>query len=150
MILPKQDTEETYKTIRFNDCILDSETQILHTEKGKVRLRNKLWLLMHTLLNHSNKVVTRNFLVKHIWNGNSYTGEQGLTHAICHLRRVLKRYDIPAKIITLPKKGYILEREEQASSSFESNIDFSQSVDIFNPPASRYINTQFGHHNIFK
>ena len=59
-------------------------------------------------MHNTEKLVTREQLIHDIWLGNHYTGEKGLTHAICHLRKVLKTGNIPAKIITVPKKGYLI------------------------------------------
>lgn len=120
---------EHRNNIQFSGCVLDSETQTLQTPAGIVRLRSKLWHVLKELVSHSNRLVLREELVRDIWRGNNYTGEQGLTHAICHLRRILKNHDVKARIITLPKKGYILQRESeeqdqdtliQASTSFST------------------------------
>jgi DNA-binding winged helix-turn-helix (wHTH) protein len=96
-------------TVQFCGCLMDSETQTLQTDTNFIRLRSKLWSVLLELVSKPNKLVSRETLIQHIWHGNCYTGEQGLTHAICHLRRILKKYQIGAKIVTLPKKGYILQ-----------------------------------------
>ncbi|MCW9015478.1 MAG: helix-turn-helix domain-containing protein [Kangiellaceae bacterium] len=97
----------------------------MHTSSGVVRLRSKLWLVLNTLVNNPNRLVLREDLVKDIWRGNNYTGEQGLTHAVCHLRRILKKYEISASIITLPKKGYILQfnGENSVNANSENRMD---------------------------
>ena len=120
-------------SLRFCDCLLDGETQTLHTSSGVVRLRSKLWLVLNTLVSNANRLVLREDLVKDIWRGNNYTGEQGLTHAVCHLRRIIKKYDIPASIITLPKKGYILQfsDENSVSPSAETRTDGFYQMNTF-------------------
>ncbi len=107
---------EHRNAIQFSGCTLDPETQTLQTQSGVVRLRSKLWHVLSELVTHSNRLVLREDLVKDIWRGNNYTGEQGLTHAICHLRRILKNHQVDARIITLPKKGYILQRETEGKN----------------------------------
>ncbi len=95
--------------INFCGSYLNPQTHSIETQYGNERLRNKLWQVLVELVYHPNKLVLRNSLVRDIWHGNIYTGEQGLTHTICHLRRILKKHKIQAKIITLPKRGYILQ-----------------------------------------
>ncbi|TQV85470.1 winged helix-turn-helix domain-containing protein [Aliikangiella coralliicola] len=130
--------------IRFCECLLDPETQTLQTKHGFVRLRSKLWLVLIELTRQPNKLVLRESLVKDIWRGNNYTGEQGLTHAICHLRRILKSYNIPAKIITLPKKGYILQKENDVFSadSAMQSITPTQGLDVFNQSYNQIDNSK--------
>ncbi len=70
-------------SIFFCDCILDSETQTLQTPKGVLRLRSKLWYVLKELVENSNRLVLREALVKDIWRGNNYTGEQGFNS--CHM-----------------------------------------------------------------
>ena len=108
---PKEIQEQT---VEFCGCLMDSETQTLQTQSNFIRLRSKLWYVLFELASRPNKLISRETLIQHIWHGNCYTGEQGLTHAICHLRRILKKYQINAKIVTLPKKGYILQVQSEA------------------------------------
>ena len=99
--------------IHFGGCAFDSETQTFQTATDFVRLRSKLWQVLIELIKTPNKLVSRDMLIDDIWKGNRYTGEQGITHSICHLRRILKKHNIPATIITLPKKGYILRVKQE-------------------------------------
>ncbi|WP_444996898.1 winged helix-turn-helix domain-containing protein [Aliikangiella sp. IMCC44359] len=125
----------TNTIIEFCGCTLDTETQTLHTKTEIVRLRSKLWQLLIELVSKPNKLVLRNFLIETIWNGNEYTGEQGLTHAICHLRRILKKYHIDAKIVTLPKKGYTLKTDQAAannSNGFNQSFSTTHHIKVLN------------------
>lgn len=108
---------EQRTNIQFCGCTLNSETQTLQTPTGVIRLRSKLWHVLKELVSRSNRLVLREELVRDIWRGNNYTGEQGLTHAVCHLRRILKNHQVNARIITLPKKGYILQRETESQDN---------------------------------
>ncbi|MET1256827.1 winged helix-turn-helix domain-containing protein [Aliikangiella maris] len=117
--------------IEFCGCKLDSDSQTLHTPNEVVRLRSKLWQLLIELVKKPNKVILRDYLISTIWDGNEYTGEQGLTHAICHLRRILKKYQIQAKIVTLPKKGYTIQPvNKEKSTNFEQSFKTTQNVTL--------------------
>lgn len=79
---------------------------LLQTE---VRLEARLMKLLCILAKHSGQLVTREQLVKEIWDDYG-GGEDGLTHAISSLRKLLN--DSSKEMIeTIPKKGYILQAE---------------------------------------
>ena len=126
--------ENNNQVIHFCGCTLDSETQTLQTATDFVRLRSKLWQVLIELVSNSNKLVKRDALIQSIWHGNGYTGEQGITHAICHLRRILKKYNVEAQIITLPKKGYILrvQHKNLATTPIVRSLDLTYENNISN------------------
>jgi|GEM_PF-3442573 len=131
--------EKEEQFTRFCGCVLDSETQTLQTDTDFVRLRSKLWQVLLELVRNPNKLVLRDSLIQSIWHGNGYTGEQGLTHAICHLRRILKKHNVQAQIVTLPKKGYILRYQEKPNTSHSVH-----SLEVFpNAKDMKQDNTQF-------
>src|SRR5215213_2709067 len=76
---------------------------LLQTE---VRVELRLMNLLCILSRHAGQLVTREQLVKEIWD-DYRGGDEGLTHAISCLRKLLND---PSKelIETIPKKGYIL------------------------------------------
>lgn len=88
---------------------LNIELQYIQVGDNKVRLRSKLWEVLVYLLENQSRLVSRESLINLFWNGNKLTGEQGVTHTICHLRRIFNYYQIAAKIITIPKRGYVLD-----------------------------------------
>ncbi len=91
---------------------LNSQLQTIQINNQLIRLRSKLWQVLEHLVSNRNQLVTRQSSLDICWNGNSYTGEQGLTHTICHLRRIIKKFSIDARITTIPKRGYVLQDSE--------------------------------------
>jgi DNA-binding winged helix-turn-helix (wHTH) protein len=91
-----------------NRFFTDPATNIVKEIKGanETRLEPRLMLLLCLLTENEGKVVSREFLIKEIWN--DYGGaDEGLTQAISFLRKVIG--DQKKEIIeTVPKKGYIL------------------------------------------
>lgn len=88
--------------------LVDSSRHLLEdleTQK-KLRLEPRLIKLLCLLCDHREKLVTRDFLIKEIWNG--YGGaDEGLSQAVSFLRKALS--DEKKQIIeTIPKNGYIL------------------------------------------
>ncbi len=90
--------------------ILNSLSRKICTSKGERKLRPKLWMVLVILLQNENQLIERKTLIDLVWNGNHFTGPQGVSHAICILRNIIKEFDLPLIIITLPKRGYILQR----------------------------------------
>jgi len=99
------ETESFYINNRF---FTDPTTNIVKEIKGanETRLEPRLMLLLCILSNNEGKVVSREFLIKEIWN--DYGGaDEGLTQAVSFLRKIIG--DQHKEIIeTVPKKGYIL------------------------------------------
>ncbi len=91
-----------------NRFFTDPATNIVKEIKGtnETRLEPRLMLLLCILSKNEGKVVSREYLIKEIWN--DYGGaDEGLTQAISFLRKVIG--DQNKEIIeTVPKKGYIL------------------------------------------
>lgn len=88
---------------------LNMQMQSIQFDGTQIRLRSKLWQVLVYLLENKSRLVTRQDLINYCWQGNRFTGEHGVTHTICHLRRIIKKYGLDTRIITIPKKGYIME-----------------------------------------
>lgn len=73
----------------------------------KIRIEPRIMQVLTILAANSGKIVTREELIKEIWN--DYGGaDEGLTQAISFLRKVVD--DHSREIIrTIPKKGYLLQ-----------------------------------------
>lgn len=99
--------------LTFAGCELDPMFQTLHTPSQVMRLRGKLFAVIYCLVSNQDKLVTRRQLIEECWLGNPYTGEQAVTHSICHIRRILKNHNIHASITTLSKQGYIFSCGEK-------------------------------------
>ena len=101
---------------------LNHQLQTIQVDNQYIRLRSKLWQVLEHLVRNRNQLVSRESIIDICWNGNSYTGEQGLTHTVCHLRRIFKKFNIEAQITTIPKRGYVLQEIDMSYNSSEINI----------------------------
>ena len=90
---------------------LDRHLQAIKINGSYLRLRDKLWNVLVCLVENKSLLISRDELITQFWDGNSFTGEQGTTHAICHLRKIFKQYNIDATIMTIPKRGYVLQEK---------------------------------------
>ncbi len=118
---------ETTPCLEISGHELDMQMQSIRVGNGHIRLRSKLWQILVHLIENQNQLVSREDLIEYYWQGNNYTGEQGVTHTICHLRSILKKNNIDAKIMTIPKRGYVLKimqstfRNENYSNAIQLN-----------------------------
>ncbi|MBP7555159.1 MAG: winged helix-turn-helix domain-containing protein [Chitinophagaceae bacterium] len=85
------------------DTISDKQT----STGGKVEQR--LIRVLALLAGHPNEVVSRDRLIKEVWNDYG-GGDEALTQAISFLRKLLNDTD-RTLIETVPKKGYILHAD---------------------------------------
>lgn len=77
--------------------------------KQAIELRPKVMQVLICLMARQGQVVTREELIKEVWDGNAYVGENGLTDAIWQLRKRLDEDKNCAPYIqTVPKQGYRL------------------------------------------
>lgn len=79
-------------------------------------MRPKLWNVLLVLLQNESQLIEREALIDLVWKGNHFTGPQGVSHTICILRSIIEKLDLPLLIITLPKRGYILQRASISST----------------------------------
>ena len=121
--------ESSGKIIRFGNFILDLDAQSLSTGDSSIRLRSKLCLVLEYLVTHKNRLISRDELITQIWQGNSYTGEQAVTHSICHLRKLLSSLgNESTRIDTIPKRGYrLLVQTEDNDNNDEPRINIQSS-----------------------
>jgi DNA-binding winged helix-turn-helix (wHTH) protein len=112
---------------------LDSQLQTIQIDNQLIRLRSKLWQVLEHLVANRNQLVTRQALIDICWDGNNYTGEQGLTHTICHLRRIIKNFGMDARITTVPKRGYVLQDAAKEYRPMDNNNVISYEKAKTNP-----------------
>jgi len=104
---------------------------------GKTRLEPRVMQVLALLAANSEKIVTREELIKQVWN--DYGGaDEALTQAISVLRKVL---DDPSKemIRTIPKKGYLLQASVTQPDQSRRVVDVAK-----NTQRSRYLYPAIG------
>jgi len=97
-------------SLRF-DSLLDDEVASCTT------LQPKFIELLSYLAHRYPEVVSRDEIIEHIWDGNTYVGSKALTNAIWHLRQQLKPIATEPIIETVRKSGYRLLVEPQYNAA---------------------------------
>ena len=93
---------------RFGSFEFDSEKGELRKHGMRVRLEGQPLVILVTLLERSNELVTREELQKKLWPNDTFVDfEQSLNAAVRRLRMALDdSAESPRFIETLPRKGY--------------------------------------------
>ena len=103
-IQPKSSEEETeYQGIRLN--LLRSTVE--YGEKEVVLSKNEMSIL-HYLMKHRGKIVSRDELMDYLWDCNDFVDDNTLTVNINRLRRRMEEAGISGMIETRRRQGYIL------------------------------------------
>lgn len=92
-------------TLKFKDITIDIEARIVKCGDEVVNLTTTEYELLLQLIRHENKVLTRDYLLEHVW-GYDYDTETNVVDVyIRHLRSKLKNDDY---IHTVRGVGYVL------------------------------------------
>lgn len=98
--------EEDSKIIKFKDISINIESRSVDCNGEEVSLTTKEYELLLYLIKNKNKVLTREYLIEHIW-GYDYDGENNIVDVyIRHLRAKLKKDDY---IHTVRGIGYVVK-----------------------------------------
>jgi adenylate cyclase len=96
----------TRKSFRFESFTLDLERLCLYGPSGQVDLRRKSFEVLRYLIDHADRVVTKEELITAIWPDVTVSDES-LTQCISEIRRAIG--DGGQRIIkTVPRRGYLI------------------------------------------
>ena len=95
--------ELTYKELKF-----DSQKGIIKKDDIEIELTKNEMIIFSYLLNHQNKIVTREELMTTLWDNSEYVNENALTVNVSRLRSKLKEIGYEDVIDTRKGLGYIL------------------------------------------
>ncbi len=95
--------ELTYKELKF-----DLQKGIIKKGGTEIELTKNEMIIFSYLLNHQNRIVTREELMTTLWDNDEYVNENALTVNISRLRNKLKEIGYVDAIDTRKGLGYIL------------------------------------------
>ena len=94
----------TRRSLRFQSFILDLDRFSLYGPSGRLDLRPKSFEVLRYLAEHSNRVVTKDEVIKAVWPDVTVTDES-LTRCISEVRQVLGD-ESQSMIKTISRRGY--------------------------------------------
>lgn len=103
---------EQVKLKTWNGATVDYENNTVTNKNGTIELtRNEIFILKQ-LIDQKNKIVTREALIKHLWDDERFVSDNTLTVNMNRLRKKLNELCIGHFIETKVGQGYIAVEEE--------------------------------------
>lgn len=101
-------TTTNNETLSYKELVINMQKGIIKKDNTEIILTKNEMIIFNYLLNHQNKIVSRDELMTDLWNNNEYINDNALTVNISRLRAKLK--DIGYKDVIKTRKGigYIL------------------------------------------
>ena len=96
-------------TVSYGDLRIDREARRVWRDEAEVALRAKEFDLLTRLLADVGSVVTREALMRDVWDEHWFGSTKTLDFHIASLRRKIDREGRPSRITTLRSVGYRLE-----------------------------------------
>jgi DNA-binding winged helix-turn-helix (wHTH) protein/tetratricopeptide (TPR) repeat protein len=130
---------KTNSLIQFERYTIDPSRWRLEWEHAPITLSRKTFDLLLLLIEHRDRVVSKDELMQALWSGQ-FVEESNLTQHIFLLRKALSKHDSGTKIIeTVPGRGYrfaasvvtLPKAEQGESSQGQIVVNASQSVTEF-------------------
>lgn len=101
-------TNSEINTLSFKDLKIDIQKGIIKKDEIEIVLTKNEMIIFCYLLNHQNKIVTRDELMTALWNNEEFINDNALSVNISRLRKKLESLGYEDAIDTRKGMGYIL------------------------------------------
>ena len=95
-------------TTIYKDLIINILKSTIKRDEKEITLTKNEMIIFNYLVNHQNRIVTRDELMTTLWNNDEFINDNALTVNISRLRSKLMLAGCPNAIETKKKMGYIL------------------------------------------
>lgn len=95
--------------LEYKGVILNLSNASMEVNGQKVELTKNEFRILQILFEHKGKTVSREAIMKHLWDGDCFIDDNTLAVNITRLRRKLEGYSLNNFITTKKGIGYILE-----------------------------------------
>jgi len=110
-VLRRYEKDKDYKEFKFKDLYINFESFEVRIKNEKIQLTTKEFMLLRELVNSTNKVLTRGYLLNAVWNISEDIDTRTVDVHIMSLRKKLKKYS--ALIETIKNIGYKFTTDEK-------------------------------------
>ena len=101
-------TQSGSHLLKYGELIINTHKgTIRHQDEEMILTKNEM-IILTSLINHANRIVTRDELMTELWNSEEYINDNALTVNISRLRSKLKDFGYEDLIVTRKGQGYIL------------------------------------------
>lgn len=101
-------SENASSTLTYKDLKINMQKGTIRKGDVELILTKNEMIIFNYLLNHQNKIVTRDELMTDLWSNDEYINDNALTVNVSRLRSKLKEVGYENIIETRKKVGYIL------------------------------------------
>lgn len=109
--ITRRQTGVTDNLLQFSNTSLDRATYELKAEDGEVRLSNKEYQIMETLMANPDNLISTERLLEKIWGFDSDAEINVVWVYISNLRKKLKQIGADIEITVIRNSGYTLEKK---------------------------------------
>ena len=106
--LTRRKGEVLFETLDFSDISLNLESNDLSCGGESIHLRMKEFLILHALMEHPGRIVSKDALLERAWGIDSLADANNVEAHISFLRKKLRFLNSNVRIETVPKLGYRL------------------------------------------
>ncbi|KKI89553.1 PhoB family transcriptional regulator [Bacillus sp. SA1-12] len=92
---------------------IDYEKNLVTNETGSIELTKNEFFILKQLIEHKNKIVSREDLIKSLWDDERFISDNTLTVNLNRLRKKLDEINLGRFIETKVGQGYIATEEEE-------------------------------------
>lgn len=103
-VLRRYEKEENLQLIKFKDLTINPQTFEVKIENKKIDLTKKEFLLLLELIKAKGRVLTKEYLLREIWESPTDIETRTIDVHIMTLRKKIKKY--ASRIITIKNTGY--------------------------------------------
>ena len=100
--------ETTLDTIEHNGVVLSLKDNTLYYKEKTLELTKNEFKILYTLMKKQESIVSREKLMKELWEDESFVDDNTLTVNINRLRKKLKELGLDEYIKTIKNQGYII------------------------------------------
>ncbi|GIN74466.1 sensory transduction protein BceR [Bacillus sp. J14TS2] len=91
----------------WNSATVDYEKNVVQHESGSIELTKNEMFILKVLIEQKNKIVTRDELIKYLWDDERFISDNTLTVNVNRLRKKLEQLGLGRYIETKVGQGYL-------------------------------------------
>ncbi|MGE6628877.1 response regulator [Bacillus sp. NPDC077027] len=99
----------------WNGATIDMEKSTITNEHGDVELTKNELFILKQLVQHKNKIVSRESLIQSLWDDERFVSDNTLTVNVNRLRKKLDEIELGLLIETKVGQGYIAKEKDDIS-----------------------------------
>ena len=99
----------------WNGATVDYEKNIVTNESGSIELTKNEIFILKCLIEQKNKIVSREQLIRSLWDDDRYVSDNTLTVNVNRLRKKLEELGLERFIETKVGQGYVAKEEDDIS-----------------------------------